>query len=159
VLRVDVAVEVGPITEVVNVDAPAIAVNTEDPQLGKVVRDPAGLPVLSGANDGMRYGWRRTRRCVRGQLASQDEAVLGQRPAVQSTTTCSTAPTPTSRHSRFHAIDLSERAEEFRIITGAMKAEYISNTGAVAGSDSRGQTRFTEAPRYFRTRAERGAIL
>ena len=42
VLRVDVGIEVGPLTETITVDAPAIAVNTEDPQLGRVVRDPAG---------------------------------------------------------------------------------------------------------------------
>src|SRR5574341_198932 len=48
-LRLDFALELGSITESVTVEAPAVAVNTEDAQLGKVVRDPSGLPVLSGA--------------------------------------------------------------------------------------------------------------
>ncbi|HSB17203.1 MAG TPA: TonB-dependent receptor [Bryobacteraceae bacterium] len=158
VLRVDVAVEVGPVTEVVNVDAPAIAVNTEDPQLGKVVRDPAGLPVLSGANGRNALWLAATQPGVvfAGQLASQDGgrfSANGQRAQSNNYMLDGADANDLAANTPDSVQSISPNAlEEFRIITGAMKAEYGRNTGAVVQVVTRSgaNTFHGGASEYFR---------
>ena len=49
VLRMDISLEVGQVTEVVTVEESATKVNTEDSQTGQVIRDVYQLPIISGA--------------------------------------------------------------------------------------------------------------
>ena len=47
-VRLDVKLEVGAVSEVVSVDTRATQINTEDAQLGQVLRNISQLPLLSG---------------------------------------------------------------------------------------------------------------
>jgi hypothetical protein len=136
-LRIDAVLEIGPVTESVTVESAAYTVNTEDAQLGKVVRDPSGLPVLSGANGRNPLSLVATQPGVvfAGQLSSQDSgrfSANGQRPQSNNymfdggDSNDLAANTPDSVQ-----VACPNALEEFRIITGAVKAEYGRNTGAV----------------------------
>jgi len=48
--RVDLKLEVGQVTEVISVESTAAQINTEDAQLGRVLRNVSELPLLSGNN-------------------------------------------------------------------------------------------------------------
>jgi hypothetical protein len=137
-LRVDVTLEVGLVTESVTVEAEATRVNTEDAQLGKAVIDVSGLPVLSGAGGRNPLSLVATQPGVvfAGQVA--DFSVNGQRAQ--------------SNNYMFDGADSNDLAinvpdsvnvispnalAEFRIVTGAMKAEYGRNTGSIVQVVSR----------------------
>ena len=137
VLRLDFTLELGPVTESVTVEAAALEVNTEDAQLGKVVRDPFGLPVLSGANGRNPLSLAATQPGVvfAGQLSSQEGgrfSASGQRAQSNNymfdgaDSNDLAASTPDSVH-----LVSPYALQEFRILTGSMKAEYGRNTGAV----------------------------
>ncbi len=137
ILRRDVKLEIGPVTETVTVQSLATAVNTEDAQLGKVVRDPARLPLLSGPNGRNALFLAATQPGIAfaGQFSSQDGgrfSANGQR--VQSNnymfdgtdSNDLAANTPDSVH-----LVSPNALAEFRIVTGAMKSEYGRNPGSV----------------------------
>ncbi|MFB3776642.1 MAG: carboxypeptidase regulatory-like domain-containing protein [Bryobacteraceae bacterium] len=130
-LRIDVLLEIGAVTETVTVEAVATQVNTEDAQLGKVIRDPADLPILSGAGGRNPLNLAATQPGVvfAGQVG--DFSVNGQRAQ--------------SNNYMFEGADSNDLAintsdsvnvlnpnvvSEFRLVTGAQKAEYGRNAGS-----------------------------
>ena len=137
-MRMDVTLEVGAVTESVTVESVATVVNTEDAQLGKVLRDPSGLPVLSGA------GGRNPLSLVAmqpgvvfaGQVA--DFSVNGQRAQSNNYMLDGTDSNDLAINVPDSVNLISPNAlAEFRIVTGAMKAEYGRNTGSVVQVVSR----------------------
>jgi hypothetical protein len=140
-VRVDLTLEVGALTEVISVETQATQVNTEDAQLGQVLRNVSQLPLLSG-NAG------------RNPLA-----LVGTQPGV---TLAGVSPAPVlstnalgpfsvngqrtqannylldGGDSNDLAINVPDSVqqispdalEEFRVVTGAAKAEYGRNAGA-----------------------------
>ncbi len=136
-LRSDITLELGSITQTVTVEAHAVQVTTADAQLGKVVRDPAGLPVLSGAGGrnvlslaGIQPGV-----VYAGQLSGQQAGVFsanGQRAQANNYIF-------DGGDSNDLAINVPDAVQgvspdavdEFRLVTGAFKAEYGRNSGAI----------------------------
>jgi Carboxypeptidase regulatory-like domain/TonB-dependent Receptor Plug Domain len=143
-LRVDVTLQIGKVSESITVDETSPQVNTQDAQLGRSITDIASLPILSG-NGG------------RNALS-----LIALQPGV--TTTPSTgAQVPGTSVGDFEvngqrsqannfildgsdandlAINIPDAVNvispnalgEFRVVTGAMKAEYGRNSGAVIES-------------------------
>jgi hypothetical protein len=136
-LRVDVPLKLGQLTEVVTVEATAITVNTEDAQLGKVLRDPAGLPVLSGADGRNPLSLAATQPGV--VFAGQQVGGGGPLFSVSGQRTQANNYMLDGGDSNDLAINVPDAVnvvspnalQEFRIITGAMKAEYGRATGSV----------------------------
>ncbi len=136
-LRIDVSLEVGQLTEVINVEATATAVNTEDAQLGKVLREVGTLPLLSGADGrnvlalaGIQPGV-----VFAGQLSGQAGGIFsanGQRAQANNymfdggDSNDLAINVPDSVH-----VVSPNAVTEFRLVTGAMKAEYGRNSGAI----------------------------
>lgn len=133
---VDLALELGQVTETVTVQETASQINTEDAQLGRVLRDIPTLPILSGT-------------AGRNPLG-----LVGLQPGVTTTvgTTNSIGPfsingqrTQSNNYlldggdSNDLAINIPDSVQqispdalaEFRVVTGPMKAEYGRNGGAV----------------------------
>jgi hypothetical protein len=132
VLRLDVKLEIGQISESVTVEAGAVEINTEDAQLGKTVRGISEMPLLSGdagrnvlslvgtqpgvipaTGSAFSAGGQRTtaNNVMLDGADSNDDFLAGQPDSV-----------PT----------ISPNAlAEFRLITGAMKAEYGRNSGSI----------------------------
>jgi len=132
VLRIDVALEIGAITETVTVEAEATRVNTEDAQLGKVVQDPQGLPILSGAGGRNPLALAGTMPGVvfAGQVA--DFSVNGQRAQANNYMLDGTDSNDLAINIPDSVNRISPNAiSEFRIVTGAMQAEYGRNSGSV----------------------------
>ena len=132
-LRLDVKLELGETEFSVTVEDIATEVNTEDAQLGKVMRDIARLPVLSTANGRnvleLAYTQPGTVPAESGPVSGI--AVNGQRARqnhfVVDGATTNWAWTNTSFVT---ANGISPNAvEEFRIVTGAAKAEYGRSAG------------------------------
>jgi len=137
-LRIDVALEIGAVTETVTVEAVATQVNTEDAQLGKVIRDPADLPILSGAGGRNPLNLAGTQPGVvyAGQVG--DFSVNGQRAQSNNYMFDGTDSNDLAINTSDSVNVLSPNAvAEFRIVTGAMKAEYGRNSGAVVLVETR----------------------
>ena len=127
-LRLDVKLELGETEFSVTIEDRASEVNTEDAQLGKVMRDIARLPVLStrgGRNvlvlaftqPGVAPGPRGI--SFNGQRSRQNHVVIDG-----ATTNWA------SNNGRGIANGISPNAvDEFRVVTGPMKAEYGRNSG------------------------------
>ncbi len=136
-LRLDIGLELGSVTETVVVEQRATEVNTEDAQLGKVLRDPYGLPVLSG-NGGrnvLSLAGIQPGIVYAGQLSGQQAGVFsanGQRAQANNYLF-------DGGDSNDLAINVPDAVQgvspyaisEFRLITGAFKAEYGRNSGAI----------------------------
>lgn len=163
-LHLDVTLEVGLVTESVTVDATLPQVNTDDAQLGRSLTTIPDLPILSG-NGG------------RDALS-----LIGLQPGVTMTpTTAAQGPGPAvgpfevngqrSQANNFildggdandMAINVPSGPEvispnalgEFRVVTGAMKAEYGRNSGAVIESTIKSGTNsfHGEATEIFRNK-------
>jgi hypothetical protein len=164
ILHLDVSLEVGLVTESVTVDAAPPQVNTDDAQLGRSLTTIPDLPILSG-NGG------------RDALS-----LIGLQPGVTMTPTGSAqGPGPAvgpfevngqrSQANNFildggDANDLALNTPsgpevispnalgEFRVVTGAMKAEYGRNSGAVIESTIKSGTNsfHGEATEIFRNK-------
>jgi hypothetical protein len=131
-LRIDVPLEIGAVTETVTVEAVATQVNTEDAQLGKVVRDPADLPILSGAGgrNPLNLAGIQPGVVFAGQVG--DFSVNGQRAQSNNYMFDGTDSNDLSINTSDSVNVLSPNVvAEFRIVTGAMKAEYGRNSGSV----------------------------
>jgi hypothetical protein len=140
-LRMDASLEVGEVTTSVTVESVAAPVNTDDAQLGQTMTQIDDLPILSGNG---------------GRNALN---LLGLQPGVSMTTTGSagTSVGPFSVNgqrtqannfmldgadSNDLAINVPDAVDvmspnalgEFRVITGAMKAEYGRDSGAIIES-------------------------
>jgi hypothetical protein len=163
-LRVDVTLQIGKVNESVTVDETSPQVNTQDAQLGRSITDIASLPILSG-NGG------------RNALS-----LIALQPGVTNTPT--TAPQGAGNavgdfevngqrsqannfildgaDSNDLAINIPDAVDvispnalgEFRVVTGAMKAEYGRNSGAVIESTikSGGNSFHGQATEIFRNR-------
>jgi hypothetical protein len=137
-LRVDVSLEIGAMTETVTVEAVATQVNTEDAQLGKVIRDPADLPILSGAGGRNPLNLAGTQPGVvyAGQVG--DFSVNGQRAQSNNYMMDGTDSNDLAINTSDSVNSISPNAvAEFRIVSGAMKAEYGRNSGAIVLVETR----------------------
>jgi len=132
VLRLDLTLELGQVTETVTVEETATKVNTEDAQLGQVLRDVYQLPIVSGAagrnplalavlQPGVGAAGQVGPMSVNGQRAQANNYMLD------------------GGDSNDLAINVPDAVQqispnalaEFRVVTGAMKAEYGRNSGAI----------------------------
>ncbi len=142
-MRLDLTLELGQVTEVVSVQAVATEVSTEDAQLGKVLRDTLGLPVLSGAGgrNALSLAGLQPGVVYAGQLSGQQAGVFsanGQR--AQSNNYMLDG-----GDSNDLAINVPDAVQvispnalqEFRLVTGAMKAEFGRNSGAIVNMITR----------------------
>jgi Carboxypeptidase regulatory-like domain/TonB-dependent Receptor Plug Domain len=146
-LRVDVNVEIGQVTESVTVVAAVSQINTENAQLGHAVTDIPNLPVLSGANGRNPLA-----------LASLMSGVAMSPPTGQPAPTNDIGPfsingqRTQANNYILDGIDSNDLAinvpdsigqispnalAEFSIVTGAMRAEYGRNGGAVVEAITR----------------------
>jgi hypothetical protein len=140
-VRVDLTLEVGAVTEVISVETRATQVNTEDAQLGQVLRNVSELPLLSG-NAG---------RNPLALVGTQPGVTLAGVSAAPVVSTNALGPfsvngqrTQANNYlldggdSNDLAINVPDSVqqispdalEEFRVVTGAAKAEYGRNAGA-----------------------------
>ena len=133
---IDLTLELGQVTETITVQETVRQINTEDAQLGRVLRDIPTLPLLSGAAGRNALG------------------LVGLQPGVTTTTGTTNAIGPFSvngqrTQSNNYLLDGGDSNDlainvpdsvgqispdalaEFRIVTGPMKAEYGRNGGAV----------------------------
>jgi hypothetical protein len=132
VLRLDLTLELGQVTETVTVEETATKVNTEDAQMGRVLQDVHQLPILSGAagrnplslaalQPGVVFAGQVGPMSVNGQRAQANNYMLD------------------GGDSNDLAINVPDAVQqispnalaEFRVVTGAMKAEYGRNSGAI----------------------------
>src|SRR6266540_697879 len=143
VLRVDFKLETGQVSEVVTVsDSPSI-VNTETSTLGKVVdnRTLTDLPVLSagaGGRNPLQLAPLQSGVVAAGQIAAQvgaqvgPFAVNGQRSQANNFLLDGGDSNDLAINVPDAITTISPNAlSEFRVVTGAMKAEYGRNSGAV----------------------------
>ena len=130
-LRLDVKLELGTATFSVEVEGLASEVNTEDAQLGKVMRDIARLPVLSTADGRNVLALAYTQPGTVPDASGFNITVNGQR-ARQNHFVVDGATTNWAWSNLSFATSngISPNAvEEFRIVTGPAKAEYGRSAG------------------------------
>ncbi len=132
-LRLDVKLEIGAETVSITIEHTAGEANTEDAQLGKVMRDIARLPVLStrGGRNVLALAFTQPGTTPADAGIASGIAVNGQR-ARQNHFVLDGATTNLSAHSAFAgtAARISPNAvEEFRLVTGPAKAEYGRSPG------------------------------
>jgi hypothetical protein len=141
-VRVDFKLEIGPLTELVSIETAATQVNTEDAQLGQVLRNVSRLPLLSG-NAG------RNPLALVGIQPGVTLAGVSPAPVVSTNAIGPFSVNGQRTQANNYMLDggdsndlainvpdavqqISPNAlEEFRVVTGAMKAEYGRNAGAV----------------------------
>jgi carboxypeptidase family protein/TonB-dependent receptor-like protein len=146
-LRVDVNLEIGQVTETVTVTSGSSQINTEDAQLGQAITQIPNLPNISGANGrnplnlaGLMAGVSMTPPggtgvetngigpfSVNGQRTQANNYLLD---GVDSNDLAINIPDSIGQIS-------PNALAEFRIVTGAMKAEYGRNGGAVVEAITR----------------------
>jgi hypothetical protein len=132
VMRQDLTLELGQVTETVTVEETATRVNTEDAQLGKVVQDVYQLPIVSGAGgrNPLSLAVNQPGVVAAGQVGPF--SVNGQRAQANNYML-------DGGDSNDLAINVPDAVQqispnalaEFRVVTGAMKAEYGRNSGAI----------------------------
>ncbi len=136
-LRADVVLELGAVTETVTVESTASQVNTEDAQMGRSLVDIPSLPNISGAGGrnplnlmALQPGIVSTSGgpsttvgtfSVNGQRAQSNNFLLD---GTDSNDLAINVPDSVGQIS-------PNALAEFRVVTGAMKAEYGRNGGAV----------------------------
>jgi hypothetical protein len=132
-LRLDVVLELGQVTESVTVEASAAEINTEDAQLGKTMRDISELPLLSGDSGRNVLSLAGTQPgVVPSAPGASGISVSGQRTGSNNFILDGGDSNETLQASPDAVQTISPHAvAEFRVITGAMKAEYGRNSGAV----------------------------
>jgi len=136
VLRLDLTLELGQVTETVTVEEVATKVNTEDAQLGKVVQDVYQMPILSGA-------------AGRNPLSlAMNQPGIAPTSGAGATIGPFTVNGQRSQANNYLldggdsndlAINVPDAVQqispnalaEFRVVTGAMKPEYGRNSGAI----------------------------
>src|SRR5262249_42340747 len=140
-VRVDLTLEVGAVTEVISVETRATQVNTEDAQLGQVLRNVSRLPLLSG-NAG------RNPLALVGIQPGVTLAGVSPAPVVSTNAIGPFSVNGQRTQSNNYILDggdsndlainvpdavqqiSPDALEEFRVVTGAAKAEYGRNAGA-----------------------------
>jgi len=158
-LRMDASLEVGEVTTSVTVESVAAPVNTEDAQLGQTMTQIDDLPLLSGNGGrnalnllGLQPGVSMTTAGSAG-TAVGPFAVNGQRSQANNFML-------DGADSNDLAINVPDAVDvmspdalgEFRVVTGAMKAEYGRDSGAVIESTIKSGTNqfHGEATEVFR---------
>jgi hypothetical protein len=160
-LRVDASLEVGEVTTSITVESIAQQVITEDAQLGLAMTQIDDLPLLSG-NGG---------RNVLALAGLQPGVILSPGDAAGTSVGPFTVNGQRSQANNFIldgadandlAINIPDAVDiispnalgEFRVVTGAMKAEYGRNSGAIVESTIRsgGNAFHGEATEIFRNR-------
>jgi hypothetical protein len=163
-LRVDVTLQIGQVSQSVTVDETSPQVNTQDAQLGRSITDIASLPILSG------NGGRNALSLIALQpgvtttppsapqnpgAAVGDFEVNGQRSQANNFMLDGADSNDLSINIPDAVDVISPNAlGEFRVVTGAMKAEYGRNSGAVIESTvkSGGNSFHGQATEIFRNR-------
>jgi hypothetical protein len=140
-VRVDLKLEVGAVSEIVSVETRATQINTEDAQLGQVLRDIPRLPLLSG-NGG------RNPLALVGVQPGVTLAGVSPAPVVSTNALGPFSVNGQRTQANNYLLDggdsndlainvpdsvqqiSPDALEEFRVVTGAAKAEYGRNAGA-----------------------------
>jgi len=136
VLRQDITLELGAVTETITVESTATRVNTENAQLGQSLRDIPSLPILSGAGGrnpltlvGLQPG---VTFFTAGAIQVGPFTVNGQRSQANNYMLDGGDSNDLAINVPDSVTTISPNAlSEFRVVTGAMKAEYGRNSGAV----------------------------
>lgn len=150
VLRLDLTLELGQVTETVTVEEVATKVNTEDSQMGQVLRDVYQLPIISAAAGRNPLALASTQPGVvmaPGGTASLSSEAYGPM-AVNGQRAQSNNYMLDGGDSNDLAINVPDAVQqispnaisEFRVVTGSMKAEYGRNSGAVVQVTTRSGT-------------------
>jgi len=137
VLRLDLTLELGQVTETVTVEEAATKVNTEDAQMGQVLRDVYQLPIISGAGGRNPLSLAVLQPGVMS-VANTNAGVLGPF-SVNGQRSQNNNYLLDGGDSNDLAINVPDAVQqispnalaEFRVVTGAMKAEYGRNSGAI----------------------------
>ncbi|MDP8982329.1 MAG: TonB-dependent receptor [Acidobacteriota bacterium] len=132
VLRQDIRLEIGQVTESVTIDAKATQVNTVDAQLGRSITDIPSLPILSGA--GGRNALALTLTLPGVQAAGQvgPFSVNGQRAQANNYLLDGGDSNDLAINVPDAVTVISPNAlSEYRLVTGSMNAEFGRNSGAV----------------------------
>ena len=162
-MRINVALEVGQVTESITVDAAPSQVNTDDAQLGQALTNIPDLPLLSGAAG----------RNILGLVALQPGISVTQPLAEASPSSVGPFSVNGQRTQSNNFMldgaddnDLAintpdasgvispEAVGEFRVITGPMNAEYGRYSGAIIETTTKSGTNsfHGEAEDYFRNK-------
>src|SRR5215471_10036444 len=147
-LRVDISLEIGQVTETVVVTESTRQVNTEDAQLGFAITSVAGLPVISGAAGrnvlnlaGLMPGVSMSPPVGAPTNAIGPFSVNGQRTQANNYLLDGVDSNDLAINIPDALGQISPNAlTEFRVVTGAMKAEYGRNGGAVVEAITRSGT-------------------
>jgi len=161
-LRMDIVLQVGAVNESVTVEATAAQVNADDAQLGRSLTDIPALPLLStnGGRNALSLVGLQPGVTLTPQTAAQvpgatvgDFEVNGQRSQANNFIL-------DGADANDLAINVPDAVDvispnalgEFRVVTGAMKAEYGRNSGAVIESTIKSGTNsfHGEATEIFR---------
>ena len=131
-LRLDVKLEIGETEFSVTVEDIASEVNTEDAQLGRVMRDIPALPVLSTDGGRSVVALLHTQPGVTPAFGGFGFSFNGQRGRQNQFVFDGTNSNSLVSNERLVVDTISPNAvAEFRLVTGAMKAEYGRNAGGV----------------------------
>ena len=140
-VRVDLKLEIGAVTEVVSVATIATQVNTEDAQLGQTLHNISQLPLLSGNNG-------RNPLALVGMQPGVTLAGVSPAPVVSTNAIGPFSVNGQRTQANNYLLDggdsndlainvpdavqqiSPDALEEFRVVTGAAKAEYGRNAGA-----------------------------
>src|SRR5579864_8560748 len=144
-LRVDVNLEIGQVTETVTVTSATSQINTEDAQLGRALTEIPNLPNISGAGGrnplnlaGLQPGVSMSPPSGAPTNDIGPFSVNGQRTQANNYILDGTDSNDLAINIPDALGQISPNAlAEFRIVTGAMKAEYGRNGGAVVEAITR----------------------
>ena len=132
VVRQDIQLEIGQVTESVTVDAKATQVNTVDSQLGRAITDLSTLPILSGAGGRNALALTLTLPGVQNAGQVGPFSVNGQRAQANNYLLDGGDSNDLAINVPDAVTVISPNAlSEFRLVTGSMNAEYGRNSGAV----------------------------
>ncbi|HOL72545.1 MAG TPA: TonB-dependent receptor, partial [Bryobacteraceae bacterium] len=136
VIRLDLEMELGQLSEIVLVEEAATRVNTEDSQMGQVLRDVHLLPIISGPGGRNPLKLALTQPGVMEPVTNRNVAVgvfsfNGQRTQANNFLLDGGDSNDLSVNmpDSVHAISPNALAE-FSVVTGSMKAEFGRNSGA-----------------------------
>jgi hypothetical protein len=136
VLRLDLTLELGQVTETVTVEETATKVNTEDSQTGQVLRDVYQMPIISGAAGRNALSLAVTQPGVMAPLTNNAVAIgsfsiNGQRSQANNFMLDGGDSNDLAINVPDAVNNISPNAiAEFRVVTGSMKAEFGRNSGA-----------------------------
>lgn len=129
VIRQDVTLAIGQVTESITVEASGIQVNTVDAQLGRAIIDIPDLPILSGAGGRNPLTLLLIQPGVHGS-GTVGVSVNGQRGRGNNFSLDGGDSNNSVSNEAQGVNAISPNAvSEFRLVTGAMKAEYGRNSG------------------------------